>query len=386
MTLEKVRESGRRLPEIAAAFFRLGCVAFGGPAAHLALLEDEFVSRRGWIGRQRFLDLMGATNLIPGPNSTEMTMHLGYERAGPPGLFAAGLGFVLPSAMITAGLAWVYVRAGSLPAAESALAAIRPAVFVLILGAVWKLGRKAVSDWRLGVIAVGVGAAVVAGVGEIPALLLGGVCGGLALLLPRPSAIASALALALCSPATVLAASGEAPSLAKLGLFFFKVGCVLYGSGYVLIAFLEGGLVEQHGWVTHHELLDAIAIGQFTPGPVLTSATFLGYLVAGWTGAAVATAGIFLPGFGLVWVLNPLVRRLRESRTTAAFLDAVNASAVGLMAAVAIGLATASLNTVTACVFAGCAAVGLFVVRWPAVWVISGAGALGLLSMLVEQF
>ncbi len=378
----RVSEAYRRLPEIAAAFLRFGCIAFGGPAAHLALLEDEFVSRRRWIPRQRFLDLMGATNLIPGPNSTEMTMHLGYERGGPMGLAAAGFGFVFPAAAITALLAWIYVKTGTLPTAESVLAGVRPAVFVIILGAVWKLGRKAVTDWRLGVIAVCVGGGVIAGLGEIPAILLGGVCGGLALLLPRLSAMASGAALALCAPQTALAAAAEAPTLAKLGLFFFKVGCVLYGSGYVLIAFLEGGLVEDYGWVTQQQLLDAIAVGQFTPGPVLTAATFLGYLVAGWTGAAIATAGIFLPGFGFVWILNPLVRRLRKSRTTAAFLDAINASAVGLMAAVAIGLAGASLSSLPACVIAACAAAALFFARWPAVWVVAGAGVLGLLSML----
>ena len=377
----RLREAYRRLPEIAAAFFRLGCIAFGGPAAHLALLEDEFVSRRAWVARQRFLDLMGATNLIPGPNSTEMTMHLGYERGGPMGLAAAGFGFVLPSAAITAVLAWAYVEAGTLPSAESVLAGVRPAVFVVILGAVWKLGRKAVSNWRLGVIAACVGGAVIAGLSEIPAILLGGVFGGLALLLPRFSALASGTVVALCAPAAAIAAAPDAPTLGKLGLFFFKVGCVLYGSGYVLIAFLEGGLVEDYGWVTQQQLLDAIAVGQFTPGPVLTAATFLGYLVGGWPGAAVATAGIFLPGFGFVWILNPLVRKLRQSRTTAAFLDAINASAVGLMAAVAIGLAGASLSSVPAFVIAACAAAALFLARWPAVWVVAGAGGLGLLSM-----
>lgn len=382
----KGREAYRRLPEIAAAFLRTGCIAFGGPAAHVALLENEFVSRRGWIARQRFLDLMGATNLIPGPNSTEMTMHLGYERGGPLGLAAAGFGFVLPSAGITAVLAWIYVEAGALPSAESVLAGVRPAVFVVILGAVWKLGRKAVSNWRLGVIAVGVAAAVAAGLGEIPALLIGGVGGGLVLLVPRSWAAASGVLVTLCAPTPAWAAGAELPSLGKLGLFFFKVGCVLYGSGYVLIAFLEGGLVEQYGWVTQQQLLDAIAVGQFTPGPVLTAATFLGYLVGGWAGAAVATAGIFLPGFGFVWLLNPLVRRLRKSQTSAAFLDAVNASAVGLMAAVAIGLAGASLSSLPACVIAGCAAAALFLVRWPAAWVIAGSGALGLLSTLTGRF
>lgn len=380
-----LRESFGRLPEIALAFLRMGCIAFGGPAAHVALMEDEFVSRRMWIARQRFLDLMGATNLIPGPNSTEMTMHLGYERGGPPGLFAAGLGFVLPAAAITAILAWTYVQFGTLPAVEAAMAGVRPAVLVVIAAAVWKLGRKAVTGWKLGMIAVAVALAVLAGFGEIPALLLGGLIGGLVLLIRRPSGLVAGLVAMLWAPAAALAGGGEEVTLGKLGLFFLKVGCVLYGSGYVLVAFLEGGLVDDYGWVTQRQLLDAIAVGQFTPGPVLTAATFLGYLIGGWEGAAAATAAIFLPGFVFVWILNPLVRKLRQSPTTAAFLDAVNASAVGLMAAVAIGLASTSLVTVLAGAIAACSAAALFIARWPATWVVAGAGALGLVSMLVRQ-
>ena len=376
------RERLARLPEIALAFLKAGCVAFGGPAAHLALLEDEFVARRAWLGRQRFLDLMGATNLIPGPNSTEMAMHLGYERAGWPGLAAAGTGFVLPAAGITAALAWVYVEFGALPALESYLAGLRPAVFVVILGAVWRLGRKAVSSWSLGAVAACVAVAVLAGLGEIPALLAGGVCGGLALLLPRARNAASGLLVALCAPAAALAAGQEAPGVGQLGLFFFKVGCVLYGSGYVLIAFLEGGMVDGYGWVTQRQLLDAIAIGQFTPGPVLTAATFLGYVVAGWPGAAAATAGIFVPAFGFAGILNPVVSRLRQSATTAAFLDAINASAIGLMAAVVVSLAPASLPDAPALGIAACAAAALFAARLSAAWIIAGAGALGALAAL----
>ncbi len=375
-----VRESIKRLPEIAAAFLRLGCIAFGGPAAHLALLEDEFVSRRGWLSRQRFLDLMGATNLIPGPNSTEMTMHIGYDRGGALGLFSGGLGFVLPAAAISALLASIYVQIGTLPSAEAFLQGVRPAVLVVILGAVFKLGRKAVSNAGLAVIATAVALAVLAGIGEIPALLAGGILGGLALLLPRGAA--TGMLLALSMPGTAIAAQGQEAGLGKLALFFFKVGCVLYGSGYVLIAFLEGGLVEDYGWVTQQQLLDAIAVGQFTPGPVLTAATFLGYVIGGWAGAVVATAGIFLPGFGFVWILNPLVRRVRTSRVSAAFLDAVNAAAVGLMAAVAIDLARVSLVSVPAWIFAVCAAAALFLARWPAAWIIAGAGTVGLLSAL----
>ena len=380
------RREPRGLVEIAAAFLHLGVTAFGGPAAHLALLENEFVTRRGWLSRQRFLDLMGATNLIPGPNSTEMTMHIGYERAKGPGLVAAGLGFVLPAAGITAVLAWIYVEFGALPTVEPILAGVRPAVLVVIFGAVWKLGRKAIRGWLLGLIGVAVVAAVWAGVGEVTALLAGGGLGALLLRIPRSSATVGVLALMLLEPVRALAAAAENADLAKLGLFFLKVGAVLYGSGYVLIAFLEGGLVADYGWVTRQQLLDAIAVGQFTPGPVLTAATFLGFLVAGPVGAAVATAGIFLPAFGFSWILNPLVTRLRKSATTAAFLDAINAAAVGLMAAVAIDLSSSTLSTPGAWAIAATAAAGLFVARWPAVWIVAAGGAVGGLAGLAGWF
>lgn len=372
----------RRLAEIGAQFLRFGLIAFGGPAAHIALLEDEFVSRRAWMARRRFLDLMGATNLIPGPNSTEMTMHLGYERAGGPGLFVAGIGFILPATCITGALAWVYVEFGALPAVEPVLAGVRPAVLVIILGAVWKLGRKAVTDWRLAAVAVSVAVAVWSGLGEVPAILLGGALGGLCLQLPRvlKGAFTVLVALGMAAPSANAAAEGA--DIGRLGLFFLKVGSVLYGSGYVLVAFLEGGLVDGYGWVTRQQLLDAIAVGQFTPGPVLTTATFLGFLVAGPLGAAVATAGIFLPAFGFVWVLNPLVSRLRASPWTAAFLDAINASAVGLMAVVAIDLGQATLTSWPASAIAVCSAAALFAARWAAAWVVVLGAVLGWLLML----
>ena len=378
----KMRHQARRLLEIAVKFLGLGLVAFGGPAAHLALLENEFVSRRRWISRQRFLDLMGATNLIPGPNSTEMTMHLGYERAGAAGLFTAGFGFIIPAAVITGVLAWFYVEFGALPGVGPVMAGVRPAVVVVILGAVWKLGRKAISDWRLGVIAACVAAAVWSGLGEVPAILLGGVVGAMCLLLPRAlKSLLSVLAVMLVS-ARPAAAAAESADLGKLGLFFLKVGSVLYGSGYVLVAFLEGGLVDGYGWVTRQQLLDAIAVGQFTPGPVLTTATFLGFLVAGPAGAAVATVGIFLPAFGFVWILNPLVRRLRQSPITASFLDAINASAVGLMGVVVIDLARATLISWPTWAIAACAAAALFAARWAAAWVVLAGGLLGWLAMV----
>ena len=369
-----------RLPGIAVSFLRLGLIAFGGPAAHLALLEDEFVTRRGWISRQRFLDLMGATSLIPGPNSTEMTMHLGYERAGAAGLFTAGFGFVAPASLITGVLAWGYVEFGQLPEVEPVMAGFRPAVLVVILGAVWKLGRKAITDWKMALIGTCVAVAVWAGIGEVAAILLGGVVGAACLQLPRVMrSVIGVLSLVAMSARSLEAA--ESADLGKLGLFFLKVGAVLYGSGYVLVAFLEGGLVDGYGWVTRQELLDAIAVGQFTPGPVLTTATFLGFLVAGPAGAAVATVGIFLPAFGFVWILNPLVRRLRQSPVTSAFLDAVNASAVGLMAVVAVDLSRATLVSWPVWTIAGCAAVALFGARLAAVWIVLGGGILGWVAM-----
>jgi chromate transporter len=370
-----------KLPEISWLFFRLGLTAFGGPAAHIAMMEDEFVSRRKWITRQHFLDLVGATNLIPGPNSTEMTMHLGHERAGLPGMLMAGACFIAPAALLTATIAWAYVEYGALPAAEPWLAGIKPAVLAVIAGALWKLGKKALKGWRLAVIAGAVLVASLAGVGEIPALFAGGVAGMLWLRASLPSA-ASLLGLGLVPReawAAVAAAGATAAgvSLTKLGLFFLKIGAILYGSGYVLIAFLEGGLVEDYGWLTRRQLLDAVAAGQFTPGPVLTTATFIGFVLAGAKGAAVATLGIFLPSFVFVAILNPVVPRLRKSGWTAAFLDAVNAAAVALMAAVTIELARTTLTSWPTAAIAVAASVAALRFGVSALWLVLGGALAG---------
>lgn len=361
------------LGEIARAFFRLGLIAFGGPAAHVALMEEEFVSKRGWVSRQHFLDLLGATNLIPGPNSTEMTMHLGYERGGPAGLFVAGLCFITPAAAITGLLAWVYVQYGSLPAAEPFLMGIQAAVLAVILGALWKLGNKAVKNAKLAVIAALVSVALLAGLGEIRALLLGGVLGMLGL----RAASAATVAVALIEPARALAASSV--TLPKLGLFFLKTGAILYGSGYVLIAFIEGGLVDDYGWLTRQQLLDAVAAGQFTPGPVLTTSTFIGYVLAGVPGAVVATLAIFLPSFAFVWALNPLIPRLRQSPWASSFLDAVNASAVALMAVVTFQLARSTLTEWQAWLIAVAAAVVVLRTKVNTAWLVLGGAAAGFL-------
>ena len=372
------------LGEVARAFLKLGVVAFGGPAAHVAMMEDEFVVRRKWISRQHFLDLIGATNLIPGPNSTEMTMHVGYERAGPRGLFVAGACFIGPAVLLTGLAAWAYVRFGSLPAVEPLLYGIKPAVLAIILGALWRLGKKAVTGWRLAVLAAAVAAAVLAGLGEVWALLAGGAVGAVWLRASgRPSSGAAGRLLPILFLQGAVAGGAAAVSLPKLFWFFLKVGSVLYGSGYVLVAFLEGGLVDDYGWLTQAQLLDAIAIGQFTPGPVLSTSTFIGYVVGAEggvgpvAGAAVATLGIFLPSFLFVWVLNPLVPRLRRSAWLSAALDAVNAAAVALMAAVTLELGLDVLVSWPAVLIAVASAVAVLRFRASVVYVVAGGAVAG---------
>jgi chromate transporter len=378
-------------------FIRLSLTAFGGPAAHIAMMEEEVVVRRKWLARTTFLDLVGATNLIPGPNSTEMTMHVGHSRAGWPGLVVAGASFIVPAALITGVVAWFYVRYGALPQVEALLAGIRPVVIAIIAGALWRLGRQAVKSWQLAVVGLVVAAAALAGFSEVLALFLGGLAGmiwlrgragwadrrGLAtavlLILALIAAVTAILLLgAQASRLWASATAGQTgqPPLALLGSYFLFIGSVLYGSGYVLFAFLEGGLVETLGWLTQQQLIDAIAVGQVTPGPVFSAATFIGYVVAGWPGAVVATVGIFLPAFIFVAALNPLVPRMRRSAWMAAFLDAINVSAVGLMVVVCLRLGQAALITWQAWLLLAVALV--LVLRWnvnSALLVAGGAAA-----------
>ena len=336
-----------KIGQLLGLFLKLGVTAFGGPAAHIAMMEDEVVTRRGWLTRERFLDLIGATNLIPGPNSTEMAIHIGFVRAGIIGLVVAGVSFILPAALITLGCAWAYDQFQTVPQAEALLYGIKPAVIAVILSAVWRLGKTAAKGPFLIVIGFLVMLSVLFGVNEIIALLSGGIVGILWQLGSRLGKGKMLLGFAWLPSGnlalSVTAASPASVTLTSLGLFFLKIGCVLFGSGYVLIAFLQGGLVEQHQWLTQQQLLDAVAIGQFTPGPVLTTATFIGYVLAGPLGAVVATLGIFGPSFLFVLATNPLIPRLRQSAVAGAFLDAVNASAIGLMAAVTVELARHTL-------------------------------------------
>ena len=389
-----------RLGELACLFFKLGVIGFGGPAAHIAMMEEEVVERRGWLDLQHFLDLIGATNLIPGPNSTEMTMHVGYARAGWPGLAVAGVSFIIPAASLTCIFAWAYVRFGTLPAVEPFLIGIKPAVLAVILGALWRLGRKAVKSRILAGLGVGVAALLLFGLGEISALLLGGLVGMLVLVaigagtrsIP-PSAptdegnsrIKKAGLITLLQPiAAGAAVSIGGVTLWKLGLFFLKVGAVLYGSGYVLIAFIEGDLVDHFGWLTQQQLLDAVAVGQLTPGPVLTTATFIGYILAGVPGAIVATLCIFLPSFAFTGLLHPIIPRLRKSRWTAAFLDAINVSSVALMAVVTFSLGGSVLTRwIPWCIFA---LATFLVVRYKvnALWLVLGGAIVGCLAATLD--
>lgn len=342
-----------RLGELAKLFFKLGVIGFGGPAAHIAMMEDEVVKRRQWLTRSHFLDLIGATNLIPGPNSTEMAIHVGYTYGGWPGLIIAGVCFILPAVLITAAFAWIYVEFGTLPQVAPLIYGIKPAVLAVILGAVWRLGKKAVKSSKLLIIGLGVAVLVFFGQNEVIALLLGGSLGMIWLRLsdkgnPPPEETAAIMAAGLTTSAALKATAATGATVAsvplwQLGWFFLKVGSVLFGSGYVLVAFLEGGLVREHGWLTKAQLLDAIAIGQFTPGPVLSTSTFIGYLIAGFPGAVVATVAIFLPSFLFVVLLNPLVPRLRASKWASAFLDAVNVSSVALMGVVTLNLSQTTL-------------------------------------------
>lgn len=331
--------TNHRLHSLAQVFLKLGTIGFGGPAAHIAMMEDEIVTRRGWLTSEEFLDLVGATNLIPGPNSTEMAIHIGYIYAGWQGLIVAGTCFILPAVTLTAALAWVYQQFGTLPQIAPIFDGIQPVVLAIIAVALWRLGQKALKNPRLWLVGFGVALLVMLGLNQILALFLGGILGAIALTYNVGTRIAPFLWLPLNFPLAQTSAATPAPNLWQLGLFFLKVGSVLYGSGYVLVAFLENELVGKYGWLTQQQLLDAIAIGQFTPGPVLSTSTFIGYLIAGTPGAIVATVGIFLPSFVFVILLNPLIPRLRRSKWMSGFLDAINASAVALMAVVTLRLA-----------------------------------------------
>ncbi|HBR21890.1 MAG TPA: chromate transporter [Nitrospiraceae bacterium] len=383
--------------ELIKLFLKLGTIAFGGPAAHIAMMEEEVVRRRKWLTREHFLDLVGATNLIPGPNSTEMAIHIGYIRGGLLGLVVSGLSFILPAVIITCVIAWIYVRFGAIPEVAPFLFGIKPAVISVILVAVIRLGKTAAKNTQLVTIGFAVTLSSLMGINEVLALLCGGVAGIILHWIKKSeSKKVSLWIISLFSQlwgifkdsdakaAVAVSVAGIAGiSLWKLGLFFLKVGSVLYGSGYVLVAFLEGGLVKDYGWLTQQQLLDAIAIGQFTPGPVLSTATFVGYIVSGMPGAIVSTVAIFLPSFIFVLMLNPVIPRLRSSRIMSAFLDAVNISAIGLMAAVVVNLAGSTLTDWRTIFIAAGAAIAGIRFKLNAAWLVAGGAAAGWLLRVI---
>ncbi len=369
--------SKNNLKEIALLFFKLGCIAFGGPAAHVAMLEEEVVSKRGWMSRQYFLDLMGATNLIPGPNSTEMVMHCGYERGGKAGLFVAGVCFIFPAVLLSSLLAWAYVEYGQLPTIAPLVAGIKPAVLAVIAAAVYKLGKKALKSIELGILGGLVLLVSALGVNEIIALLGAGF---LAMLVQQSKEKLGGTTQNLFPLLLLQTATSSIVKLSTASVFwtFLKVGAVLYGSGYVLFAYLDAELVPQ--FLTRVELIDAVAVGQFTPGPVLSTATFIGYQLAGWQGAILATLGIFLPSFFFVLILKPFIPKMRQSKPLRAFLDAVNVAAVAVMFFVLLQMGVESLINWPSFVIAALAMIAVFSpAKISVMWVVFGGAVLGYL-------
>lgn len=363
------------LVEVIILFLRLGFTAFGGPAAHIAIMHDEVVKRRKWLTDERFLDLLGATNLIPGPNSTEMAIHIGYVRAGWGGLILGGLSFILPAMLIVLGLAWLYVQFGTIPQIEWLLYGIKPVVIAIIAQALWTLGNKALKHRILALIGIAVVILYFLRVNEIALLFAGGLVFMLIANYQRLRSLNAGILLPLSS---LLLIQVSIPfRLPLLFLNFLKIGSVLYGSGYVLLAFLRADFVLRLGWLTDQQLIDAIAIGQVTPGPVFTTATFIGYLLGGTPGALLATLGIFLPSFIFVAISNPLIPRIRNSVWISSLLDGVNASSLGLMAAVTFQLAASSLVDFYTAVIAVVSLILLLRHKINSTWLIAGGALAG---------
>lgn len=372
-----------QLKEVIRLFLKLGFTAFGGPAAHIGMMHDEVVKRRKWLDDQEFLDLIGATNLIPGPNSTEMAIHLSFKRAGWRGLILGGMSFIVPAMLIVLGLAWLYVEYGSYPQAEWLLYGIKPVVIAVMLQALWGLGRKAIKDWLTGAMVILVIILYWLGINEI-SLLFGG---GIVLVVLKNIKNHSINKMAgMLLPGSLLSIMPQTISSVQLPLLFFtflKIGSVLYGSGYVLLAFLRSDFVVNLGWLTDQQLIDAVAIGQVTPGPVFTTATFIGYVLAGVPGALLATLGIFLPSFVFVALSSPLIPKLRNSKFFSVLLDGINAVSLGLMAAVLVQLGQASLIDPLTIIIGVISAVLLIKYRVNSTWLVLGGGVIGLLSFLL---
>ena len=378
-----------KLKEIAGVFFKLGLFAFGGPAAHISMMEQEIIEKRKWMSKEHFLDLIGATNLIPGPNSTEMTMHCGHERGGKLGLFIAGITFIIPAVITTGLLAWLYVEYGTLPNVEPFIQGIKPAVLAVIAAAVFKLGKKAVKNTQLGMLGtVVILLSIFTSINEVFILLGAGLIGAILLFsfnkesLKKNFPPLSPFFLTTKTTAGIFALGGAVSTL-KIFLIFLKVGAVLYGSGYVLFAYLDGELVGT-GLLTRQELIDAIAVGQFTPGPVLSTSTFIGYQLSGFWGAVAATSGIFLPSFLFVMILNPIIPKLRKSKFLSFFLDSVNVAALGVMIAVLILMTKESVVDWKALIIVGVSTFFTFSkIKLNAMWIILIGATLGYIMSII---
>jgi len=367
------------LGELARLFLKLGSIAFGGPPAHIAMIDEEVVTRRSWLTREQFLDFLGATNLIPGPNSTEMAIHVGRTQQGFPGLILAGSCFILPASVLVTALAWAYVRFGSLPQVSGILYGVKPVVIALIVQAITKLGKTALKSMWIGVVGLSAAAAVVLKVDEFLVLAGAGLLAGLAHWLrssdaKKPANIAAIFGGALTLPALSTASF----SLSSLFLVFLKIGSLLFGGGYVLIALVRAELVSRLHWISERQLLDAIAMGQATPGPLSTTATFIGYLLAGLPGAVVATIAMFLPAFFFVAISGPLVPRLRQSPLAGAVLDGVNVAALALMAVVTWPLAVSAVVDWLTLAVSAISLLLLLRFRVNSMWLVLGGALVGL--------
>jgi len=319
-----------RIYELVKVFFLEGLTCFGGPSAHIALMEKDTVEHRQWLSHERFLDTFAASNLIPGPTSTQMAIHIGFIHAGTLGAILAGTSFILPAFLITLGLAWLYVNIGNIPAFVHLSRGIEPAVLVIIIEAFWRFAKKNITNSQLVLIAIVISLSVLSGLNQVLALFFGGLLGILLLFKPKANNTHPVLVVSIGNLAQ--------PTLLKLGLFFLKIGSILFGGGYLLFAFLQRELVIQNHWLTQQELVDAIAVGQFTPGPILSTATFVGYLILGTPGAIISTLAIFLPSFILVLISNPLIPKMQQSKITKAFLDGLKSASIALIGLVAINL------------------------------------------------
>jgi len=377
------REPPDTLKQLAFLFFKLGVISFGGPAAHVAMMEDEVVRRRRWLSHDEFLDLLGATNLIPGPNSTEMAIHIGHRRAGWPGLLVAGSCFILPATLIVTALAWAYVRYGSLPQTDAILYGVKPVVIAIILQALWGLGRAALKTRTLALIGAAGVLLEFLGVHELIILFGAGGAIGFGSWVAGRMRRGESLSLIPAAATALAAPSASSFGLWPLFLFFLKVGSVLFGSGYVLLAFLRADLVERWRWLTESQLLDAVTAGQVTPGPVFTTATFIGYVLGGLPGALVATVGIFLPAFFFVAVSGPLVPRIRRSATAGAVLDGINAASLSLMAVVSWRLGRAALVDWATVAMLVVSLVLLIRFRLNSAWLVLAGALVGLVFRLV---